>query len=325
MYKYFKKVGVEVQKYFANPSNYSVISPYFRVVSGYDPYHDELIVSIPRTSHMSSSVTLDDMVQTINTYALTVTGTGPYTATVTSAVVNGSQYIISAPSGVTVTYQGEVVSGIITASTSNQFTLTKSTTFSGNLVVSKIVKSLYQPEYKEGGTWIYNPDQQIERWVGRYTFEPEWMSTVGNRLITFKNGRPYIHGSGAVNTFYGITYDSAFAVAHSEAGNGIKLYTNLGIEGDKPDIAHVRSEQPNIQSTDIISSDWSNKVGVYYVELYRDRLSPNVSGDVNAKLMKGDKIKADIGKVMIVYTQPTSIKKIKFLNILYDVNQGQVV
>lgn len=88
---------------------------------------------------------------------------------------------------------------------------------------------------------------------------------------------------------------------------------------------HVRTEVPYKQSTDLIPSDFDFKEGVLYAPIYRDRLSPNVAGSYEAKMFSGDKIRGEIAKFQVVFSQPSTKKEVKFVNINYDQSKGQTV
>lgn len=244
-------------------------------------------------------------------------------AIVNISVIEGREYLVTAPAGVTVKYNNEVVtSTFIAVATANQVLIVSASTITGNITITEILRSFYDAYDQQGGVWAY--PVAVDKWSTQYSFRPEWMSMVANRLVTFKAGKPYVH-TGAYNTFFGQVCDTCLAIAHSEAGNTVKSYKTIAIEGDTPDRVHVRTEVPYVQSTDLISSDFTVKEGVNYSELYRDRLSPNATGSYEDKLYKGDTIRGELCKSMVVYTQPQGLKAVKFVDIDFDSSTGQTV
>lgn len=244
-------------------------------------------------------------------------------AIVNISVIEGREYLVTAPAGVTVKYNNEVVtSTFIAVATANQVLIVSASTITGNITITEILRSFYDAYDQQGGVWAY--PVAVDKWSTQYSFRPEWMSMVANRLVTFKAGKPYIH-TGAYNTFFGQVCDTCLAIAHSEAGNTVKSYKTIAIEGDTPDRVHVRTEVPYVQSTDLISSDFTVKEGVNYSELYRDRLSPNATGSFEDRLYKGDTIRGELCKSMVVYTQPQGLKAVKFVDIDFDSSTGQTV
>jgi len=242
------------------------------------------------------------------------------TATVNIAVTPGHEYKVSAPAGVTVSYSGQLVGdSFIAIDGVSTLSLESGTVITGNIVVTEILRSFYDADDSQGGIWAYQ-----DSWMGRYSFVPEWMGSVGNRLVSFKGGMPYIH-SGANNTFFGRRDDSHLAIVHSDAGNQIKSYRSIAVEGDKPDHIHLRTEIPYVQSSDLVAGDFSVKEGVNYAPVYRDRLSPNATGTYSQKLFTGDTIRGEWTKVQVVFSSPSTRKDIKFINIDFDASLGQTV
>lgn len=238
------------------------------------------------------------------------------------------EYKISAPAGISVYYYGQKVGG---AGTANLFialpgistlTLLSDTSITGSVTLTEILRSYYKPYNGQGGMWAFQAD--ISKWVSQYSFRPEWMTMVGNRLVTFRGGKPFIH-TGAFNTFYGQVFDSVIAVAHSETGNTIKTYESIAIEGDTPDRVHFRTEVPYVQSSDLVGNEFTVKEGVKYAEVLRDRLSPNATGGYNEKVMTGDVVRGENVKAMTVMTNANTKKEIKFIDLQFLPSTGQTV
>lgn len=245
-------------------------------------------------------------------------------AAVNISVIEGREYKVTAPAGITVKYNGETVtSTFIAVASVNQVLLVSEYIVSGSITVTEIVRGYYEPYDAQGGTWAYQPG--LDKWFTQYSFRPEWMTLVGNRLVTFKDGKPYVHNSAAYNTFFGQAYDSVLAFPHNEAGNVIKSYQSISIEGDTPDLIHTRTEVPYVQSSDLrradfdpstqMNGDFRIKEGVSYATILRDRLSPNSAGSYDQKVMTGDKIRGEVGKFQVVYNTPATKKRLKFANV----------
>lgn len=242
-------------------------------------------------------------------------------ATVNITVLEGREYMVTAPAGVTVRYNNEVITNtFIAVSSVNQVILVSDATVTGEIVVTEIQRAYYEAYDLQGGVWAYK--QGLDKWVSQYSFRPEWIGMVGNRLVTFKNGFPYVHNSSTYNQFYGESYDSAIAFVHSDTGSITKVYENISFEGDTPDLVHVRTEVPNLQSSDIRSSDFRNNEGVKYSPIYRDRLSPNASGTYDQKLYTGDPIRGEFGLFQGVFFTPSTSKLWKFVNIGFIPSRG---
>jgi hypothetical protein len=234
-------------------------------------------------------------------------------------------YRISGPAGIEAYYSGKKVIGAgannyFIANSTTELIIESASVVSGAISVTEIQRSYYDAYDGQGGVWVFQPT--LDRWSSQYSYRPEWISMVGNRLLTFRSGYPYIHNSASYNTFYGQSYDSALAFVHNEAGNIIKSYLAISVEGDVPSLMHVRTESPNVQSTDLRSTDFEIKEGVKYSALLRDRLSPNVTGTYSQKIYTGDRIKGDIGLFQGVFFTPTTNKLMKFVNITFAPSRG---
>lgn len=303
MIKYFRKIGQDI------------ISGGYKMFGGIDPYHNEILMFAPRKTVIPQNTVLSDMV--LSSAAYVYSGT----QNVTVSILPGRVYIISLSAGVTATYKGEAITGAFVAyEDSNVISITAAG--AGSFSLTEVQRSFYDAYDGQGGVWSYQPG--ADKWVTQYSFRPDWMSMVANRLVTFKNGYPYVH-DGTFNTFYGQAYDTSLAFVHNEAGNVTKVYHGVSIEGDTPDLLHVRTEVPNVQSSDLRAVDFNNKEGVKYAPLYRDRLSPNVAGSVETKLYKGDNMRGEIGLFQGVFFSPTAKKIWNFVNISFVPSRGHEI
>jgi hypothetical protein len=242
------------------------------------------------------------------------------TTIINISVNPGREYRITLPAGVTASYNGEAISSyFIAVEGVNTLTLSSNSVESGSITVSEILRNFYEAYDGYGGVWCFQPS--LDKWTSMYSFRPEWMSIVGNRLVTFKSGYPYIH-DGTYNTFYGQTYDSVLAFVHNESGNSTKVYESLSIEGDTPDLVHVRTEVPYVQSSDLRSADFRINEGVKYAPILRDRLSPNTAGTYDQKVYAGDMVRGDIGLFQGVFFTPSTKKIWKFVNLGFIPSRG---
>ena len=304
MQKYFRRLGQDV------------LASGLQVLMGIDPYHGEILLTVPVRSTKATPIT--DIENQEITYGHS--GTGYRTVTITP----GRTYKIVMAATDAVSYMGTQI--VAAGATTGYFTAYDDSTqvyittpnLSGSFKLTEVQRSFYDMD-NQGFTLAYQPS--IDKWTSAYSFIPQSMSLVGNRLLTFKP-YPYIHNSSTYNSFYGNTYDSAIAFIHNEAGNDIKVYKSISIEGDAPDLFHMRSESPNLQSSDLRASEFEIKEGVYYMAILRDRLSPNVSGTADQKLYKGDAMRCDVGKFQVVFFNASTKKRLKFANIGFVPSRG---
>lgn len=248
------------------------------------------------------------------------------TTVIQISVLPGRVYKVSVPVGVKAYYSGVQVGGVgsqnlfVGIDGVTSMTLVSDTQITGSVSITEIQRSYYTATDGLGGTWSYQPD--IDKWVTQYSFNPEWMCNVGNRLVTFKGGKAYIHDNLARNTFYGKTYDTVIAFVHNESGNVVKAYVSASVEGDTPDLLHCRTERPNVQSSDIRGNEYEIKEGVKYAPILRDRLSPNTPGSFDLKMQMGDRMRGEIGKFQLVHFTPTERRDVKFVNVGFIPSRG---
>lgn len=166
-----------------------------------------------------------------------------------------------------------------------------------------------------------------DRWNGTYEFLPDCMEYFGEELYAWKAGKLYKHNSSAsYNTFYGVQSPPRICVVGNSQPNQIRSLLEIGIEGNMaPTFTNSYCDEPYIQSTDLVQSDYKFKEGIYYARFMKDRLSPNVEGTPEQKMMKGDRIRTATPRIMVefaVYDKPLHVD---FINIGYRISAGHKV
>lgn len=86
-------------------------------------------------------------------------------------------------------------------------------------------------------------------------FTPQWFSKIGDQLVTFRGGVLFTHDSTSVGTFYGVQFSAWVSLLFNVHPNLVKRPQAFSVESDiKPSYVHFRTEEPNIQSTDLVSA-----------------------------------------------------------------------
>jgi hypothetical protein len=167
-----------------------------------------------------------------------------------------------------------------------------------------------------GKTLVYK--NEADKWVGSMSFKAEKIIRMGNDLYTFNNGKLYIQNQNNTANFYGIQYTTK--LMYSNNPGGVHTFLSLGLESNmKPSYVHLRTEDPYVQSSDLVAIEFANKEGVKYATVLKDRLSPNTTGTYIEKQMKGDRL---FGKALLVmleyeFTLSTTFDP-SFDNTFYD-------
>lgn len=148
----------------------------------------------------------------------------------------------------------------------------------------------------EGETWGYNYEK--DRWVSRYSFVPEFFGSLGNKLISFKNGRLYKHNEAdTYNSFYGVQYEREITFDCNATNNEMKTWSALHVNTDDL-CADVTSDYKVIevineygQETYVRASEFDKKENRFYAPILKDI-------NTNPALLSGSQIALRNGKDM---------------------------
>jgi len=165
----------------------------------------------------------------------------------------------------------------------------------------------------------------MQRFISSYPFYYQMIINSGTQMYTFMRSRLFKHSDSLVpdNNFDEQQYTTKLMFLANTDPNRVKVYSNIAIEANMPPVRAIfYSLDPNEQITDLVESDFILKEGVYYANLYRDRLSPNVTGSADQKLYTGDKIRSTALKVQLEFATATKKLQLKFVNIGYHISKG---
>jgi hypothetical protein len=327
MRKYWRNVGQDIIGYYKDPTVHNQMNPDspMKVLGMVDPFNNEYLMYTPNMSTTSKAGYIQDVTNicTVYTYEFPL---GATSMLYTLPLVPGTMYYFDTLWRETVvTYNGQNLFDnpyFIAVPGVTQILISSNTQFGGEFTLCDVMKSYYDTYDGNGGVVSFSAD--IDKWVTKYSYTPEWMCNIINRLASFKNGNLYIH-NGAYNSFYGSAADTIMVGMHNDNGNNIKVYDSVAIEGDAPRMIHFRTEDPNVQSTNMLSNEFVNKEGVKYSPILRDRLSPNTTGTYDQKMWKGDKLRGEVCKFTVIYSPAGSAKELEFVNIGFNGSNGQTV
>lgn len=165
----------------------------------------------------------------------------------------------------------------------------------------------------------------MHKFISTYPFYYQLIVHSGTDLYTFMRGRMFKHSESVVpdNFFDDQQYTTKLMFLANTDPNRIKVYSNIAVEANMAPIRAIfYSTDPYEQITDLVQSDFILKEGVYYANLYRDRLSPNVTGTADVKLYTGDKIRSTALKVQLEFATTEKKLQLKFVNIGYHISKG---
>lgn len=169
-------------------------------------------------------------------------------------------------------------------------------------------------------TLAYSND--MKRWVSRYSYIPEYMTTFKTGVASFRNGDLYIHDDTVnKNYFYGGSFPTYISYIENEFPSQPKVFLTHSIEGNvKPTLATFETVENNKMLSDLEGGDYNQKEGTFYSEMYGDYTDPNIEGSKGDKLLKGTKLRGQYIKVGVTFRE--SNLKIKHSNIGFIASKG---
>lgn len=342
---------------------------------GIDDYHEEYLLTIPRTEEVPPKGYLDYSAATGSAplytfgHIINIPGTGYKAYSVYVVYLTGTSpegyYIIpatevygsvvgplptyptlgTAPTAVVwseLQYAGATEAEVIAFILEKQIAAYMTPSIPQDVVITTQSSALVDTEstvtYDTEGSEIPYPydiyDGQAKtlvfkisenKWSTPHGYEPEMFCNVGSYLFSFKSGKMWQNNTNnAYNNFFGVAGKSKIMMVarNPESPSQIMTAQTISVEANlKPTFTHFRTETPNVQSSDLTTTDYKDREGVFYSHVLRDRLSPNVSGTALQKMVKGDKIRGPWFFVMAEW-DTQSLLQLKFINIGFNVTPG---
>lgn len=147
-----------------------------------------------------------------------------------------------------------------------------------------------------GGTIAYNVARK--RWDSFYSYSPENMVNVNNRLFSFKQGQVYEHNNNEADysTYYGTRYDYYIKPPFNKEPYAVKLAKSISLADDNLWVCPT-IETPEGQETEINSGHLELHEGIYYSYIPFDKNTPNLTTDEG--WVNGDPIRSTVVTVKI--------------------------
>lgn len=165
------------------------------------------------------------------------------------------------------------------------------------------------------------------KWLGSYSFNPEWFVVLQNDLFSFKNGQLYQHNSlTSFNNFYGVQYTSKIMFVSNANPSLPKIYNSVSSESNIiPNYVYFYNEIPYIQCSDLVNFEFRNLEGIWYATVKRNKLIPTSTGYSTTGLLTGDKMRAAALYIMVEFSVSTTQLELKFFNIGFTESRGHKV
>ena len=178
------------------------------------------------------------------------------------------------------------------------------------------INNYFDPYDKLAKTVTFNNEKN--KWISTFQFLPEWMELVNTDVFMFKNGVLWKKEADLTNynTFFGVQQPLRLAFTPNSNPSEVKDVANLGIESNlPPDYSVIMSDYPNQQITDIVASEFTQKEGVWYAAVPRDRLSPNSSGTAFERSLVGDFVKSVTPLICLEWQKYNGLLEVDFVNV----------
>lgn len=136
-------------------------------------------------------------------------------------------------------------------------------------------------------------------WKTFYSFTPEQIMGMGVNLVTFKDGKLYLHKQSALkNTFYGVAYDTEVTAVVNEFGATNKSMLSFSMESSGPfDIPEIitPATEWNVdgQESEVLRTDMEFMNGSYWAPFFMNKLSPGFDTESDA-LIDGEQLQAQV-------------------------------
>jgi hypothetical protein len=122
-----------------------------------------------------------------------------------------------------------------------------------------------------------------------------------------------------------VTYPAWVVLIFNKPPNEVKRPQAFSMESDvEPGYVHFRTEEPYVQSTDLISSQIETREGIHSAGIMRDRLSPNTSGTVFDKMANGDPMRGRVIKALFEWGKLTKFVA-KLINLKFRDSTGHKI
>ena len=159
-------------------------------------------------------------------------------------------------------------------------------------------------------------------WVETSDINEEHGSTLGQKVVLFKDGNAYVQDDLAnKGKLFGVQHESGVVVVTNQFPGDVKDPMVVSIDSTSPpSYMHFRTEKPHVQSSDLVADEFTTLEGIHYAEVKNDRLTPGMTPDDG--LLRGDAIRGNDVIATVVYEGNNSGVTIQSIDINYKLSKG---
>lgn len=141
--------------------------------------------------------------------------------------------------------------------------------------------------------------EDINRWTSFYDFIPDFGGYIYNQYITYQSGTMWTHNTNnTYNSFYGTSYPSTVEIVYNGSPSLIKTFIGV-VEQSSAVWVPTTISTSNNQLSELASSNFSLKEGVYFSSLLREK-----TADIKS-LYFGNDLKGNWIKLYLALTNST--------------------
>jgi len=167
--------------------------------------------------------------------------------------------------------------GTVTNVSGDQITMTYSAIDVpiGTRITVLSIESLIKSNYN-----VLTFNEESGAWISKVSFKPEWMEEAGSGMVSFKDGKVYLHDDNETRgEFYGTTYPATITVIANEQGSNPKTFRDIQVEsnskwnnGTDGDIS-----TPEGSITFMTDNNYKKLNNQFFAPILRDTTTPNVT------------------------------------------------
>lgn len=116
--------------------------------------------------------------------------------------------------------------------------------------------------------------EQANKWISRWSFQPDFYSGINMKFISFKDGALYVHDANPLHSnFYGVQHSASFSITVNENPQVVKTFRACELQSNKAwDCITVET---NLVSSLIPEANFVEKEGFYYAEFLKATINNN--------------------------------------------------
>jgi len=175
-------------------------------------------------------------------------------------------------------------------------------------------------------TLVFKLNSEPNYWQGSYSFTPEGMITMQNKLFLFKYGQLYeANSEDSLCEFFGIQHKPKIMFVANQDKAIPKTYNNFSVNGNlKPSFVYFRSEVPYEQASDLEDFSFTTLEGNYYAVILRNKLIPTQAGLDTTGLLTGEKMTTITLKILMQWNVTNQNINLNFISIGYQPSAGHI-